>query len=194
MGQDSTKPVKWLELVAKQHKTWIKIINSFGEYDMAEDIVQEAYIVLYKYASEEKLIKNGVVNRGYMFFTLRSLYFQYYNSKRKITKISLDDEDVDVQIPEIDKMNKEIAHGNFTALIDEHINNWHWYDAKLFKLYRDTDMSIRKIAKETKISWVSIFNTIKNCKQELKEIFEQDYSNLKKENYESIKPTKRQKD
>ena len=59
-------------------------------------------------------------------------------------------------------MSKEIAHGNFTALIDEHINNWHWYDAKLFKLYRDTDMSIRKIAKETKISWVSIFNTIKN--------------------------------
>jgi hypothetical protein len=41
---------------------------------------------------------------------------------------------------------------------------------------------------------VSIFNTIKNCKQELKEIFEQDYNNLKKENYESIKPTKRQKD
>ena len=30
----------WLEKVALHHKEWVKIINGFGEYDYAEDIVQ----------------------------------------------------------------------------------------------------------------------------------------------------------
>ena len=67
---------KWLEKVAKYHNDWIKIVNSFGEYNFAEDIVQLSYIALMRYASENKVIKNGKVSRGYMYFTLRSLYYQ----------------------------------------------------------------------------------------------------------------------
>ena len=47
---------KWLENVAKHHKEWIEIIHKFGEYDYAEDIVQESYIALIKYADASKLI------------------------------------------------------------------------------------------------------------------------------------------
>jgi DNA-directed RNA polymerase specialized sigma24 family protein len=39
---------KWLEKVAQHHKEWVEIIHKFGEYDYAEDIVQETYIALYK--------------------------------------------------------------------------------------------------------------------------------------------------
>ena len=53
--------LKWLELVAAQHKDWVAIINSFGEYRYAEDIVQEMYFVLIKYASEEKVIRNSLI-------------------------------------------------------------------------------------------------------------------------------------
>ena len=67
-----------LRLIAEQHKEWIKIINSFGEYDFAEDLVQEMYILIWKYGSEEKVIRNGKVSRGYIFFTLRNLYYQYF--------------------------------------------------------------------------------------------------------------------
>ena len=69
------KEVKWLAKVAERHNEWISIVNSFGEYDFAEDITQEMYLTLYKYADEEKIIKNGVVSRGYVYFTIRSLYF-----------------------------------------------------------------------------------------------------------------------
>ena len=79
----------WLSIVAKHHNEWIKVINSFGEYDYAEDIVQEMYIALHKYAKPEKIIKDGEVSKGYVFFTLRSLYYQYYNAKNKITKVSI---------------------------------------------------------------------------------------------------------
>mgnify|MGYP000102787553 FL=1 len=35
----------WLEIVARQHKEWIRIVNGFGEDDYAEDIVQESYLI-----------------------------------------------------------------------------------------------------------------------------------------------------
>ena len=54
-------------------------------------------------------------------------------------------------------------------------------------------MSIRKIAEETNISWVSIFNTLKKCKEELKELFNEDYEDLNNEDYERI-TTKGQED
>ena len=44
------KEYKWLEKVASHHKEWVKTVQKMGEYDFAEDIVQESYIALMKYA------------------------------------------------------------------------------------------------------------------------------------------------
>ena len=71
-------------------------------------------------------------------------------------------------------------------MIDEHIEDWRWYERRLFQLYRDSGLSIRGIAKETNISWVSIFNTLKNAKHELKQKFQDDWSDLKNKDYERI--------
>jgi len=180
------KPSGWLGKVAERHKEWIKIINSFGEYDYAEDLVQECYLVLYKYATEDKIIRDGVVSRGYMYFSLRSLYFQYYNSKRKVDKVSLNDDEFTYEIPYYQEMDEQIAFDKICKLIDSHIDNWRWYEKKLFTLYRDSDLSIRGIAAETNISWVSIFNTLKQAKDELKETFKEDWQDYKNEDYERI--------
>ena len=180
------KPTEWLAKVAERHKEWIAIVKSFGEYDFCEDIVQEGYLTIYKYANEDKVIRNGVVSRGYMYFTLRSLYYQYYNSKKKITKVSLDDEEFTIQIPNESQMDEQVAFHKICTMIDDHIDGWRWYENKLFKLYRDSDLSIRGIAAETNISWVSIFNTLKNAKQEIKDKFEEDYLDYKHGDYDKI--------
>lgn len=172
----------WLSIVAKHHKDWVKIVNSFGEYDYAEDIVQEMYIAIHKYTTPDKIIKNGEVSKGYIFFTLRSLYYQFYNAKNKVNKISLDN----VQLEYSNDIEQEEAFAKVCNLMDNYIEDWHWYDQKLFKLYRDTDMSIRKIAKETGISWVSIFNTLKKCKKDIKDKFKEDYDDYLNGDYERI--------
>ena len=159
---------KWLGRVAERHQEWIEIINSFGEFDLAEDFVQEMYLTLEKYASEEKIIQKGSVSRGYVFFTLRSLYFQYYNAKKKINKVRIDDENNYEQIPYNSEMDEEIGYSEFCSLIDNHIENWGWYDK----------------TSETKISWVSIFKTLKKSKDELKELFKEDYEDFKNKDYE----------
>lgn len=177
---------KWLAKVAKRHKEWIRIVNSFGEYDYAEDIVQQMYEVLYKYANESKIITNGVVSRGYVYFTLRSLFLQYCNAKNKVKKVRLDDEEDFTQIADYSEMDEQIGYHKVSTLIDNHIDKWRWYDKTLFKLYANSGMSIRKIAKETNISWVSIFNTLKKCKQEVKELFKEDWEDFKNNDYDRI--------
>jgi DNA-directed RNA polymerase specialized sigma24 family protein len=180
------KPTQWLSIVAERHNEWVSIVKSFGEYDFCEDIVQEAYLTIYKYADETKVIRNGIVSRGYMYFTLRSLYYQYYNSKRKIDKVSLDDEEFTIQIPNNSQMDEQVAFHKICTMIDEHIDSWRWYEKKLFSLYRDTELSIRGIAKETNISWVSIFNTLKHAKNELNEKFREDWEDYKNKDYDRI--------
>mgnify|MGYP003705886427 FL=1 len=176
----------WLNIVAKQHNEWVDIVIGFGEYNYAEDIVHEAYLRLIKYTTPQNIIKDNKVSRGYMFFTLRSVYFQYYNSKRKITKISLDDPKWNIEIQAIETIEEQEAFHSVCILIDEVAEDWAWYDRKLFKLYRDTGLSIRKIAAETNISWVSIFNTLKNCKKEVKDKLNEDYLDYKNEDYERV--------
>ena len=175
---------KWLEQVAKHHKEWVKTIQKLGEYDYAEDIVQESYIALMKYANAEKLIDDkGNVRKGYMFFTLRSLYYQYYNKKKTIQKVSFDG---CWELFDDSNIEEHNAYNDICLMIDEEIDNWHWYDRKLFKLYRDTDMSMRDIAAETNISLISIFHSIKNYKEILNAKFNKDYQDYITNDYTNI--------
>jgi DNA-directed RNA polymerase specialized sigma24 family protein len=174
----------WLAKVAEHHNEWIKIIHSFGEYDYAQDLVQETYITLWKYASAEKIIDvNGNVRKGYVYFTLKSLYYQYYNKKKKITKVPIDG---CWELFDDSNVEEHKAYNDICMLIDDELENWHWYDRKLFKLYRDTDMSMRDIAGETNISLISIFHSIKNYKEILSTKFQKQYTDYVENDYNQI--------
>ena len=56
--------MKWLELVAKDHKEYVKVVQNFGEYFYAEDIVQEAYIRIYNIANLKTLYKMEKLIKG----------------------------------------------------------------------------------------------------------------------------------
>jgi len=66
------------------------------------------------------------------------------------------------------------------------IKDWHWYDEKLFKLYFMTDMSLRDVAKETKISLTSIYNSVKNYREFIYEKFNEDVEDLYNQDYNKI--------
>lgn len=181
------KEAGWLKYAAKDHKKWISIVCSFGGCSVAEDIVQEAYLVLYKYTDEKSVIKGNEINPGYMFYTLRSVYMQYHKIKSRVQVVSIDDEEYTNQIQDYSKMDEEIGYGSFLQLLDKEMEKSNWYDRKLWKLYSQTDLSIRKIASETKISWVSIFNSLKNIKKNLREALAEDYEDYKNQDYELLK-------
>jgi len=188
MGNDA----QWLNDICKHHDKWVSLVKKFNIQDwMAEDIVHEAYLALYKYTKPEKIIHNGKVSDGYMFFTLKTISYQFHNSKNKIQKVSIDDDDTFLQLAFDDSsIEEQEAFHKICKLVDEEMENWSWYNRRLTELYRDTDLSIRGIAGNTNISFVSIFNTLKNCKQQIKNQLYEEWQDYQNGEFERIKNPK----
>ena len=127
--------MKWLKKVAKYHKDYLRIVKSYGETEYAEDIVQEMYLRLHKYADIDKVInKDGTVNKPYVFWTLRNIYKSLCIERQKHQKMDL--KEVKHLAVEYDYISKHEAEYLLEAKLNEEINSWHWYDEKLFKLYQ----------------------------------------------------------
>lgn len=169
-----------LELLAKKHIDWIKMVQSFGcDPILAEDIVQEMYIRLHKYIDDpERIMYGEEVNTYFVYITLRNMY-------NTIKKIQSRVEFVDLQEVEDELIFEDVNYENFESFDDliekiwEDVEDWHWYDKKMFQLYHNSPMSIRTIADETKISARSIFNTLKNGRERIQEICEEEYKTWK---------------
>lgn len=166
-----------LERIAKYHNDWVELAEVFDK-DFAEDVVQEMYLLLHKYnVTEQQLFTNERPNRGYVFIIIRNIHFQLHNIKKRINKCELNDEVYNL-VDDFD-LERELGWDTFRNKAEDEVNSWEWYDKKLFTLYRDNKTSIRKLAKETGISFVSIFHTLKANKQKLKRLLQEDYDNLK---------------
>ena len=166
-----------LEQVAKHHDYFVELASVFDS-EFAEDIVQEFYLLLHKYqVTEQQMFTNGKLNRGYCFIIIRNIHFQIYNVKKRITKCELNEEIYNM-VDDFD-LEKELDWNEFRTKAETEVNNWDWYDKKLFSIYRDSNISIRGLAKETGISFVSIFHSLKKHKEKLKELLKEDYDNLK---------------
>lgn len=188
---------EWIGEVAKYHSDWVKMTQKFGAGHFAEDIVQEAYIKIDKYTDKDKIFKNGKISKGYMFFVLRSIFLNYIYNKNKIKKVNIDDYFKDQGFKEIkpediekfisnDNLEEEHAFGKLIEKMDKELESWNWYNKRIFEIYRDTPLSIRGMAKETKISFVNIFHTLKKGKNIMKEKFSEDYEDYKNNDYDKI--------
>ena len=157
--------------------------RSFGtETHEAEDLVQEMYLRMYKYVENpEKIMYNDKeVNTYFVFVVLRNLFF---SSKKSLSSLmSLHIEELSDLDGEIENVNYEYeqAHKNLINDLWDEVETWHWYDTKLFKLYHNTDMTIKKISQETKISERSIWNTLDNGRKKIKQKQEKSYKIYKK--------------
>jgi len=154
---------------------WVDLAKSFVGDTYAQDIVQEAYIKLSGYESKD-------FNRGYIYLTIRSLCLDFIKAKNKIVKEEIEDYNAEY----VDETETKQAYNALLAKIDAEIETWHWYDRELFKLYKDTPMSLRTLANETGISITSIHITIKRCKDILNEKFSEDYIDFLNEDYELL--------
>jgi len=124
------------------------------------------------------------VNRYYIYLTLRSLFVDFYRQKSKVIKVDVSEI---LTLQQIDEIEENKAFGDLMQKVNNELKTWHYYDQLLFKLYKDTDKSMRDIAQDTNISLRSIFCTIKSCKERLKENVSEDYEDYINQDYELIK-------
>ena len=117
--------MEWLTKVAKHHNEWVKMVISFGEFFFAEDIVQETYIMLMKWSSEEKLFKDGNISKGYMWLALKNTFLQHVNKNNKIKFIPLEDV---YNLAEENNTEENEAYNDLLNNVDLECESWHWYD------------------------------------------------------------------
>lgn len=165
-----------LEALAEKHKDWLRMLKSFGcESHLAEDIVQEMYLRLHKYVGDsDRILYGEEINTYFVYITLRNMYATITRMQTRIKFVSIDE--LNDELP-YEEPNLE-ALEDFDKLIDDiwgNVEDWHWYDKKLFEIYHNSPMSIRSIAEETKISARSIFNTLKNGKERIQSDCEESY-------------------
>ena len=182
--------MNFIEKIAKHHQEYIETVNKFGEITYAEDIVQEAYIKVIKYVREEQIIDaNGNVKKGYMYFVLRNLFLDFKKHKDNKNKVSIENLDflgknLDTTLEDTERLE---AMNKIFEKVEDTVAGFHWYDEMLFNLYKDTGKSMRTLTKETGISTSSIFNTLKNCKDRVREEVGEDYKDYLNKDYELIK-------
>ena len=174
-----------LDLLATKHKEWVKMAHSFGAGDYAEDIVQEMYLRLNRYVEEpDRIMYKGEPNKLFVWVTLRNMIRNFQN-KKDLLVFSGD-------MVEYDKEENAFDYGEaeaFERLIEkiwESTTELHWYDKKMFEIYHTTEMSMRDIEKETKISLYSIFDTLKKTKSYVREKIQEDYEDYENQDYDQI--------
>ncbi len=191
-----------LEILTKKHSEWMSMAMSIcRDKNLAKDLVQDMYLRLNRYIDNpERIMKNDEVNSFFVYITLRNLFYDYKKDKNNnnssfeeyksyYTKDS--DETVVAKFAtlpedrETDDLMEEAYHKISEAIYKE-VSTWHWYDEKLFKLYFLTDNSLRDIAKDTKISLTSIYNSCKNYKKIIEEKFGEDIEDFFNEDYDKI--------
>lgn len=187
-----------MKLLSKYHKLWISMGISMGiPSHLVEDFVQEMYLRLNKYVKNpDKIMYNEKdVNKFYVYITIKNLYNDYLKQRNKHKMVRIDDIEVSYEIVEPttelqleSEIKKQEAEEKIIDMIQKEVGSWdRWYDQKLFKIYYETDISMRKLSKETNISVTSIFNSCKNYKQILTTKFSEDFQDYLNGDFHLIK-------
>lgn len=159
-----------MKVFVSNYDDWVDLAKSLVGDDVANDIVQEAYIKLHDYNYEN-------LNRSYIYLTIRSLCIDYLREKAKIIKVDV----IEIEADEFD-INKEYAYKSLIDKKNEEINKWEWYDKRLFQIYTNEKKSLRQLSKDTGISLTSLHYTIKHCKDRIYNCLKEDIDNYN-ENY-----------
>ena len=199
----------WFETLSLKHTEFLRMVKLFPENETnnnAEDIVQDAYIELSELGTKKHkegdkrinqkykdkptcdrvLTESGEVNMVYMWITLKRVSM---NALKKRIKKS----EYIIRLGEgFEKSGEEEAENEqaFSLLmnkVEDEMNEWHWYDKLLFETYVKDSRSMRGLSSDTHISLTSIFTTLRNCKNRIRENVGEDFLDYMHEDYELIK-------
>ena len=175
-----------LEKLAVHHLLWIKMLVNLGcKVEDAKDLVQDMYIRLDRLVKDpQKMMYGDEVNRYYVWTTLRNMYFSKLKKDRASIFYELRDSD-ESEIDDYDTLEDD-AFRSITDKIDNITSKWTIYDKRLFELYFIKGLSLRAIAKGSKIGLTSIHTSILNYKQILRENLSEDLIDYFNQDFDKI--------
>lgn len=153
-----------LERIASYHWIWIDFTARFcDDYYYVQDIVQEMYLKCATLPDQDKLEKDGDVNKSYIFAILRNLCTDYYRAKKRVKKTDLEELQDVVFDDDYIEYNNDLFETHKD--VREKLKKEHPYYDLMYMTYTSSENpSMRDIAKGSGISVATVFNDIKKIK------------------------------
>ena len=182
--------MEWLKEVTKHHKLWIKLIYDFGAKENSEDFVQEMYIYLIEKNAEKKLFQNGILNKNYIYFKLRSMWIDSRRKHRrntdKIKIVRYEDYKKNMEQKTTNEIKRKMQYEIICNKIKTEIYSWPWYDHMTFMFYVNSKKSIRVIAEESSIDKSAISRVLVKCKLKIQEAVKEEIDDSSNVNFDAI--------
>ena len=162
----STEVNNILHILVRDEKTWLSMAEEISSNSkiLAKDLLHDFYIALHSKINSKKvkisdILYNDSLNKAFIYKMMRNIFLDDLRKDKDIL---------------IDKDLKNIIEADNTKyvdiekVVDDIVNEFYWFDRKLFNLYRKKFHSIRKLSAATNISHVVVWRTINNCIKEIK--------------------------
>lgn len=162
----STEVNNILHILVRDEKTWLNMAEEISSNSniLAKDLLHDFYIALHSKINNGKvkindILYNDSLNKAFIYKMMRNLFLDELRKDKDLL---------------IDKDLKNIIEADNTSyvdiekVVDDIVNEFYWFDRKLFNLYRKKFHSIRKLSAATNISHVVVWRTINNCIKEIK--------------------------
>jgi len=146
----------------------------------AKDLTQDVCLIVLEY-DQQKMSK--IIDNGHLIFWVARVMLNQYSRSNSTFKTKyhtyLRSENVEINNFEyFDDISWHQERENKLEFINSKLKDLHEYDKILFQIYFSSGKSIRKLSKESGISVTSIYTTLKNVKNYLKDEVENQYEEL----------------
>lgn len=162
----------YVNLLYKRKNELIKICNYHGlhGYD-CDDIIQDLYVVILLMKNPNKYAIDDTPNMFIIFAIIKNLIYHYRKKEKRYSSKDLYD---------FDLIDDAYQDGRcITFILDEIENIDNWFEKNILTLYITKKMSIRKLAKETKIDYWFIQPVVHKFKQQVQTAYQLQENEIK---------------
>lgn len=175
----------FVEKLYVNHDIWVTIVRRLDNaYKYPEDVVMTFYEQMLLWATPKMLKEDGELNMPYLYISLRNAWILTKKTESRVQYCELKPEYED-RLTEATDEERE-AFEKICQIIEKEAKEWEWYDRELFNIYFTSDMSYRTMSKEIGISFVSLYNNIRESSKKIKKILKEDYEDFLGGDYDYI--------
>lgn len=155
-----------LHILVRDEKVWLNMAEEISKNSKIppKDLLHDFYIALHSKIDSGKvkindILYNDSLNKAFIYKMMRNIFIDTIKNDKDIL--------INKDLKNIIKADTE-PYVDIEQMVDDIVNEFYWFDKKLFNLYRKKFHSIRKLSAATNISHVVVWRTINNCIKQIK--------------------------
>jgi transcriptional regulator of aromatic amino acid metabolism len=162
----STEVNSILKILVRDEAIWLNMAEEISSNSKvpAKDLLHDFYVTLHSKIDNGKvkindILYNDCLNKAFIYKMMHNIFIDTVRVDREIL--------IQKDLKNIVEADND-SYVDIEKMVDDIVDEFYWFDRKLFNLYRKKFHSIRKLSAATNISHVVVWRTINNCIKEIK--------------------------